>query len=839
MKKILLLTFSIFAFISFAKQVDVNTAKQIAERQANLYMPQLTKENSTSLIHTFKILVSGQEKNAFYAFDVKGHSGFVLVSGDDLSIPILGYSDEGGFGDVNSAEFPKGLRKLIDLYRDEIKRIIIENAPQSEEVKELWGQFTKGDFSVEKSSVSPLLTTKWTQRNSFGYNDLCPGGSPTGCVATAFAQILKFYNHPAQGTGFYSYNHSTYGTLSANFGATTYNWASMPDQLTSSSTAAQKAAIATLMYHCGVSVDMNYSPSGSGASSIDVEAALESFFSYKTTAQYIARSSYSLANWKTKLKTELNNTRVVYHKGFCPDPSAGHAFIVDGYDNTDKFHLNWGWGGSYNGYFEINNLNPGSTYVFNQAQGAIIGIAPINSTYDLKLNSAITINPNPIVRSEAVTVTATIKNNGGALYNGQLAAFLFDAVNGSLVDTIKIVNQAINGNGSNTVTFNKAGLSATPANYTVGIYYKNQTGNWVLLNPTSTSYANPLSTKVISTPQNLRANQNITIVTSDPIEQNQPVNIKFVFKNKINSAFNGNVSIDLHKPNGQWIKEIEIKNISISANGTRTVNFNSAGLNVPPGTYRLVAWYQHPTEDWQIVESTNTYQSSRSVDVVGLDYAFAPVDPYEDNNTQNTAYEFPVSFTNNSFFVNTIGSNIHDTIDVDYYKVVLPTGGAYTVDITAHDQYNSTNGQVYTNDVMYRIWDNHSGTWSDYFDDVSPTMTFTNWTALYVEVIPYFYGNIGNYELDIKVVNSGNLGLEDLSEDNIVLFPNPTKDFVSVTTKDGAKINSIEIRNQLGQIVIQEIGNTSNINVSDLSNGIYTFTIYSDKGQLTQKFIKQ
>jgi hypothetical protein len=201
---------------------------------------------------------------------------------------------------------------------------------------------------VEAASAGPLLSTKWNQGQY--YNASCPvdaegtdGHVPVGCVAVAMAQVMKYHNYPVTGTGSHSYSHPVYGTLSANFGATTYNWASMPDSLSK-----YDSDVATLLYHVGVSVEMDYTPDQSGAYMSDAAYALETYFKYSNSLSYVWKSSYSTDEWTTILRTEIDNKRPILYSGH---GTGGHAFVCDGYSGSDYFHFNWGWGGSEDNYF--------------------------------------------------------------------------------------------------------------------------------------------------------------------------------------------------------------------------------------------------------------------------------------------------------------------------------------------------------------------------------------------------------------------------------------------------------------------------------------------------------
>lgn len=309
----------------------------------------------------------------YYIFNVDANEGFIIVSADNNIYPILGYSFEGsyidqpGFEATNFTYWMENYSAQIVYARD--------NSLQADEfISTTWDALLEKSTSPKSfDNVDPLLTTLWDQGTY--YNELCPSasGGPgghvwAGCVATAMGQVMKYHNHPEQGTGSHSYNAAGYGTQSANFGATTYNWTSMPNQLGSSN-----SAVATLLYHLGVSVDMQYSTSGSGAFSSDARDALVEYFSYSPNAQLLPKSSFPIETFENKIKNELNLNRPVYYSG--SGSAGGHAFVCDGYQGTDYFHFNWGWSGYANGYFYLNNLNPGGTQ-FNQGQSAMFYVYP-------------------------------------------------------------------------------------------------------------------------------------------------------------------------------------------------------------------------------------------------------------------------------------------------------------------------------------------------------------------------------------------------------------------------------------------------------------------------------
>ncbi len=309
-------------------------------------------------------------------------SSFVLVAGDDCVQPILGYSLTNGF---DLEDIPENKAAWIREYGDVIRYAIEHQVRASSEVMQLWDGLSTSNPNIARmvTVVNPLLQTQWNQGNP--YNLLCPSNSVTGCVATAMAQVMKYWNYPSHGIGSHTYTHETYGELSADFQNTTYDWPNMTNTYNNSSTNTQKNAVATLMYHCGVSVNMNYSPNTSYAYSEYVADAMKNAFNYSDDAQYLKRSQYDDATWISMLKADLNLGRPIQYAG--RGSGGGHAFVFDGYNNNNYFHVNWGWGGYCDEYYSINNMNPGpggigsgNNGTYNDNQAAILGVHPSDCT---------------------------------------------------------------------------------------------------------------------------------------------------------------------------------------------------------------------------------------------------------------------------------------------------------------------------------------------------------------------------------------------------------------------------------------------------------------------------
>lgn len=328
--------------------------------------------------------VSGTIAWRWYRF---ADGGFVLLSADDRVYPLLGYSTD---NDVQPENLPPQLEWMLGEYRTQIEIVFTRNLSPDTDVQTEWNRLTVAPASFDPQppsrDVAPLITTTWDQ--GYPYNSMCPtdpagAGAPlngrvwAGCVATAMAQIMYYWQHPAQGTGNYSYTHPDYGTQTADFGSTTYNWSNMLSTYTYGGTysGGQLTAIGTLLYHCGVSVDMDYGVDASGASSANAATALVNYFGYSSSLSVDMAMYHTDTEWATMLRDELDNARPVGYRGESTQ-DGGHAWVLDGYQGNDHFHMNWGWSGYANGYFYLDDLTP-DVYDFNSFQGAILGIEPV------------------------------------------------------------------------------------------------------------------------------------------------------------------------------------------------------------------------------------------------------------------------------------------------------------------------------------------------------------------------------------------------------------------------------------------------------------------------------
>ena len=477
MKKInfLIIFFVMLSYLALGNSVEPSVARQVA----NHFWTVVTGDESPGRWTDISTEAGFQE---FYIFTREAADGFVIVSADNSVQPILGYSTDSRF----ITPLPAHVFSFLQRYEQEITYCREHSIPATNEIEQQWNSLIEGTYAPQlTTAVAPLLTTTWDQ--SPYYNNLCPDSSGvhavTGCVATATAQIMKFWNWPATGNGSHSYYDDNFGYQSANFGATTYNWNQMPNALNASSSATQVNAVATLMYHIGVAVEMGYGIDASSAMMNSygysgyacAENALKNYFRYKNTLHSVYKDEVTNSYWINTLTNELDAGRPLLERG--GGDAGGHAFVCDGYDNNGLFHINWGWGSYQDGYFAQNALNPGN-YTFNDGTAVIVGIEPNGAlfvstptltfpqeggsqTFTVTPNSTgstpwsassnaswLTLTPSSGSASSTSTVTATATANN----TGAMRSAVITVTQGSQSVTIQVAQSECSSNDMCSIT---------------------------------------------------------------------------------------------------------------------------------------------------------------------------------------------------------------------------------------------------------------------------------------------------------------------------------------------------------------------------------------------------
>ena len=372
MKRLVSLSIILLTGITlFAAEVS----QQEAMEKARAFMQK--HQVASTAMHRAQLSLNMQQTDVgtqlLYAFNIEG-GGYVIASGDDRTIPILGYSLTGS---IDADNMPDNMRSWLQSYADDICRL-----------SKSYTAFQQTE-ETGLAPITPLLQTTWYQIEPYDLmtpvydgtekSDWKGKHSATGCVATAMAQIMYYHRWPQDATTTipsytFNYNDKEPCTL-PELPATTFKWDQMlPDYTTEQpGTEAQRMAVAELMRYCGQAVKMTYTPEASGTQHEFIVNALRRYFGYSQATHNVNRSGYTIEGWKQVIWNELNHKRPVCFGG--QSSSGGHEFVIDGYDGNGMFHVNWGWAGKNDGYFAINVLNPKDNTSVGSASSTDLGFA--------------------------------------------------------------------------------------------------------------------------------------------------------------------------------------------------------------------------------------------------------------------------------------------------------------------------------------------------------------------------------------------------------------------------------------------------------------------------------
>ena len=426
--------------------------------------------NNMRLVYTRTV----DAQPAFYVF-ARLTGGYSILSADDCAVPVLGYCDNGSFDDNT---LPPAMSEWLDEYAAQISWAREAGLSPSGNVA----------LKTEYAPIAPLVKTQWNQ--SAPFNNDCPlvntNRCVTGCVATALAQVVNYHKCPAtHGTGTKEYTWSSQ-TLSFDYANATFDWANMLDRYESGAyNDTQAAAVANLMYACGVGVEMNYGTGASGAATSNVATFLIDNMGYRKDIHVERREYYTIAGWAELIYNQLKNFGPVQFSGRSND--GGHSFICDGYRTGGFYHFNWGWGGMSDGYFSLQALDPGAQGIggsssgYNFTQYIIANVAPDNGEnnvyYAIRCRDGLSITAESASLGSSITVSGGFYNSSSAPFTGQMGFCLTDP-DGSkqYVTAISPTDLRIN-YGYSTMRFYIPNALAE-GTYNVSPVFKTSYGDW-------------------------------------------------------------------------------------------------------------------------------------------------------------------------------------------------------------------------------------------------------------------------------------------------------------------------------------------------------------------------
>lgn len=776
------------------------------------------------------------ENPCLYAFNAGDGQGFVIVSGNDAVKSILAFSDKGKFPSEN--EMPENLKYWLEYYSKEISCVVRDNPslmPASTE-----------NVSSATVETGPLLgDIRWGQGNPYNY--LCPYSttknelSATGCVATAMAQIMKYYKWPVTGTGSNSYSFNTLDsqtrTISVNFGQTKYKWDKMLDSYGSTATADEDTAAAQLVYHCGVAVNMQYGipeNGGSSATSTDAGLAFKNHFGYDEDLQSYSRMYFTTSTWNNMIIKEIDAGRPVIYSG--SSDKGGHTFVCDGYNSDGYFHINWGWDGNANGYYELNILNPdyvgtgGSADGYSQDQEIITGIQKpdniSNPTYNLGIyQKGVSSDTKTISNLSSGTFNLTYGywNYGLTTFNGSIGAILYK--DGSLYRQLSEYNTMLQTkHGSTSASFTGLSLkNIASGTYQLYIAYKpNGSNTWYLISGNN-FLNNHLNVTIngniatITTPNNnpqLRLAQ--TIKTEGKIYKGKTCIYDVNIKND-GSEFYSYLTLKIYSASNSSVYQVLDKSlVDIQSGQTASLQLTGS-LSLSPGNYNVIALY----------DSTNNFSESNYKTISQDTCKMAVITVNSEPGTPVLTLTKKIDLGGKTTFIKNeeIGINAE----------IKNTGGCFSDKIITF-LFRSSGGysvgyigpELFYIDSLETKSINMSGTLA--------LDTGSYFAKIYYVENGYNMLSPGTYSsVNFRIIDN-QTGTMQNGDDEIFVYPDPVKESVNIKTDENVletEIYDINGRKILGR------KNAVSLPAGKLNKGMYLLKVTTNYGKRTFKFIKQ
>ncbi len=750
------------AFNVARKQLQLSDLERTKTKNLQLHsiLPERDARNLRLLDSRDLGLKVDYNSNLYVIVDSTG--GFVVVSGDDRATPILAVSTDTV---VDPNNCPPAFVSWMKHRQKQIEHLIASNQNASSNTQSAWEQLLteKPTSNSVSDSVGPLLETSWGQGTY--YNNECPtdtesgDNAPTGCVATAMAQIMNYWEYPDKSYGSSNYNNEHYGNIAVNIEESVFDWAHMPNKLSDSSSQEEINAVSNLMAVCGAAVEMEYNPDGSGSYGYKALKALNSHFNFGSTATLIKRSETTNSLWIATLKHELEKGRPIYYRGIDLF-TAGHAWICDGYDVNGRFHMNWGWDGNFNGFFTIKDEIEVDGLNFEFAQHAIVGIAPqafTNVGQNLVLGSTLNVVPNPAEAWQGFYPHYAVQNIGETAYTATFAIGLFDENNNflrTLNDTATFEVQPKQNPQLIHFYTNSNDWVAPGTYYISAVFRPSPNHRWAKLGGEGQQNRTKL---VISNStamdEELTLNSDFQIGGNQTLKQGTPFNVLYDVRNSSKFSFSGGIGSILYDYNtGGRMEGYLFRDDAQSIESNESLNLSfqidEETGDIPAGDYLAVLYhYQNGEEYWQMTNSGN-YAAAKKISITPGPDRFEPNEwDYSGDYARFTA---TFDYTN-TYKLRPWCTSIHSASDKDHFYVRLPEGYDYTVDAEVFDSSNPEEDYTYTTDVGFFALASNEENMRGHYDDVMPL-------PMKIEDGGYaFFGvrgwgtDTGSYKLEVNV----------------------------------------------------------------------------------------
>ena len=601
----------------------------------------------------------------YYVFNQGDEQGFVVVSGDDAAYDILGYSDEGHF---DLTDIPENLQALLDDFAGDIAWARTNaGSPAKAPAKAPATDITVANEA--RQVVTPLLSTRWAQKSPYNHQCFTTSGaqSVTGCVATAFAQVMYYYKWPRTSTTEIP-AYSSYDALPP----VTFDWASMLDSYNESSNTSNTSnkAVSKLMVYCGHAVQMTYGIGIASGPTSSIPDAMCNYFGYGNHATEVKREKYDIDGWDQLIYEELVAGRPVIYSA--STSSGGHAFVCDGFDGQGLFHINWGWGGLSDGYFRLQALNPQSqgtggsstTGGYSNGQYALIGISPqplepyiIDSDFGI-INLDFTLldaNKAAIVEATDTYEAANGLRPFRVKYQysriGQAPSYdvglgLFDS-EGNMIDTRTVKSNyqsASNVNSSNTFYLTSFGRNLDDGTYLVkGIDRVNGTEEWHLSKNADRYYLQvEKSGEQATLHTKVTADISVTQVTQNFETNSSSKCIRLFLKNNGGSDFNSPIYFYTNNRSGK--DSLATYETPYLAPGAE--NYIDFYLNKNAGTYKVK--FSLKKGPANIIYSNDAFTLTDESTIPVLDYVSSEIKNIDGSYMYGSLIDGTITLTNNT-----------------------------------------------------------------------------------------------------------------------------------------------------------------------------------------------
>lgn len=786
---------------------------------------------------------------AFYVFNNSGRQGYTIVSASAETEPILGYTTAGSF---DYDLLPPAMKWWLEQYQEQIEYAETHN-----------GTAPGGNVRIAQAAenaradIAPLVGTQWNQGSP--YNQYCPVlqgvQAPTGCVATAMAQIMRYHQWPEKGKGSNSYDF-TYSynkdgqTLSAtaseqmDFSQTTFNWSDMTYSYNANSTDNQKDAVATLMHACGVSVNMGYGQNASGAQSRRLPGAYMSNFDYDKSVFYYERQYFTTAQWEKLIYNELAAGRPVQYSGH--NDESGHSFVCDGYQDGGYFHINWGWGGISDGYFRLSALDPstqgigGSASGYNAGQGAVVniqkpkassdyiycvvssaGLSAQNETVDR--DASITIYPN--TQGEKVQGTVFYNNSAVAISSIYFGVKIKNRTTGSITWHASFAYNNLDPNtGFSSISVPGSAIESSGTYEISPAYSLDEGATWndIMLAKSAAQYIlltvtdSDITVATPSTEAKLRGE--IKDIPGQMV-QNGQYNVNVAISNS-GSYFNNDIylaflilSSDGSSATIAHLGGASVAEIESGSNAETEIRVNTTDLTV--GTvYQVALLCEDSNSNYKIISDlypvTITEQGTVTASV-SIDYLVNGRVPMNDIRINGSARSL------NGGFCNSIQLVIFENFDDDGDGYVKGVGTIQT------EVLNIPSGETVNFKATGSIANGQPG--RQYY--VRPRINGQNAGS------PFVF-TLGDEETGIETVSADSVGV-------LTISPNPATDVVVVSAP--ASVKSVAVYSLNGAMLFNRDFDGSEsvveINVADLSAGHYLLRVITQKGTVATHLLKK